>query len=984
MPLDRRWLVLVSLAPLLVGAAAPRATQPEDKLLDPGRLRGELLRRGMKDLLRAYLDECPPTGDVEGLIYRRQQQLAIYEDKSRDEDECLEALDRAIALLEQAIEKYPKDRRAMDWRLELGRDLVYKRAEPYYNNILYRGGSKEDREQLLAITTRATKAFDGLINAIERWNQQLQQLGEDELKKLENSGEIARFRRLEPQARYFASWARFYRALATPPGETRTKMLEEIITYFTVSRKEWIETDHEQSGVQCQALLLLGMTYRLADDPAHAEEFLGKAVKRATALKGPVEKRSMQWVVFLGKMEQVKLLRDQGKFAEALERIQAMTEDLAKTPEVLSKELAAALLEGSIYVRQAETAKAKKDDKAYAELMARSRRPLIDLAGRRPKAKARIYSSLYPLLGKDPDLARLGPFDMSVYIAGLLGDGVRAQRRADQLRSEAGDKPDEDVQKRLAQLEVERKDSLTKAVAAAKAFPGKTDAAGAELAERLRPEILFNLAVCYFHLNRPLEAVPVFVQLARKYPEFANSRDAALNAVRIAAELNRDPANAARPEVRTAFINALRVLTGQYGDSDDARYWQFFLANTLELQGRDREAADAYAKVVQQHENYLDARYHRIACLARDFDAAASSQSSNQAALIGQAKEIAAEALACAKRLQASLDGIEDAPRKEELQRAAGDALLTAARLTLEPPVKQYRLALEMLGKVKVPYEKYPDLMGRRLRLEILAYQGMGQLQEASKLIHDYREKDPEHAGATLSALLDSMQDEAKRARQRAQLDVAKQVGAEAVKVAKELYGWARDTRKGKPDEVFEIRVRYARACLEAEQYEQARTLYRQCFDEDVARSPKKEPMHGPTMLGLAESHYRLGLAAAKAGHHDQAGKSLATASKRFLAIFRRSPPYTPIWWQARLRVTQIPIERRELTVDELDKGGGRTLTEKDRTLLADVPKLHRQVEQVVAAERMKDPKLGGHAAEFNALLRQSERLARRAKRFLP
>ena len=37
MPLDRRWPVLVSLVPLVAGAAAPRTTQPEDKLLDPKR-----------------------------------------------------------------------------------------------------------------------------------------------------------------------------------------------------------------------------------------------------------------------------------------------------------------------------------------------------------------------------------------------------------------------------------------------------------------------------------------------------------------------------------------------------------------------------------------------------------------------------------------------------------------------------------------------------------------------------------------------------------------------------------------------------------------------------------------------------------------------------------------------------------------------------------------------------------------------------------
>lgn len=980
MPLRRRYLLALPLIGLLLAADAERTPQPEDKLLDPARLRDELLQRGMTTLLDAYLEQCPPQSPAEKLIYERQRQLLIYNDKSRDDQECLAALDRAIELLARAIKEHPDDPRAMDWRLQLGKDLIYKRAEPYYNNILFRGGSKEDRERLLAITREATQAFDGLLREIDQWNQKLQTLSESELRKLQNSGELQRYRTLELQSRYFASWARFYRALATPPGAERDKMLEGIITYFTVEKKDWIEIAHKESGVQAQSLLLLGMTYRLAGRAEKAMTALDQAVKTVEALPDPAEQRSLQWVAHLGRMEQVKVLRDAGQYDDALSAIRTITKGLAEEPQSLSVELAAALLEGSIYRKQAEEALESKNQSKHDALMARSRQPLIALANRRPRAKAQIYASLYPLLGKDPDPKKLGPFDQSVLIAGLLTDAATVQQKIDQLTKQVGEKPSAAQGKQLEQLRRQRNETLGRAIATCELLL----ADGAELARQLHPEAMFNLGVCHFQRGDSLQAVKTFTKLVDAFPSFERSKDAAMYGVQIAAEMNRDPANADRPEVRNAFIDALEALTQRFADTPEAQYWRFYLANTLELAGKTAEAAEQYAKVEPSHENYLDARYYRVNCLMRLHEAAVAQQGADAGKIREQAARLIVEAQSCAEQIGQALTTVEDKDRRRELEQSAGDVLLMAAQVANDPGAgsADYEQTLKILDGFESRFEAYRGLIGRAMRLKIVALQGLDRLDQARQLIPDYVKRDPENAGATLGALLASMQREVRRARERNQPQAAQKAAAEAVELAKWLHQWAVDNQSRlKPGEVFSITVQYAQACLDAGQNERALELFQQCYETNRKQSPDGRATHGPTVYGLAESHYRLGQRAAEAGKSALAREHLSAASKDFMALWRRTKRRTDLWWRALLRALEVPVALRELTVSELEqaKRSGQ-LGAEGRDKLKTIPSMLDRIRQTISAERMTDNDLGGYEQQFRRLEMRAEALRRRVE----
>ncbi len=967
-------LCILVLAPA-ESTSRPRPVPPEDRVLDPSRLREELLQRGMSELLKAYLADCPPTSEADKLIYDRELQLAIYADKSRDEDECLAALDKAIGLVEEAITRFPNDVRSLDWRLQLGKDILYKKAEPYYNNILFRGGTATDREQLLAIATRATQVFSDLDKVFTRWNQSLGKLKEADLRKLENSGEITRYRSLEVNAKYFNNWAKFYRALAMPAGKPREDLLKEIISYLTVEKREWIETDHKESGVQCQSLLLLGMAYRLSGNDGKAMETLQQAVRRTEALE-PGDRRNLQWVASLGKMEQIKVLRDSGKQDEALKGIRELTRGLSEEPQSLSIELAAALLECSIIQAQAEAAKARKDDKAAAEFFARTRQPLIMLANRRPQAKSHIYQEIYPLFSKIDDLKALGPFDKAVCIGGLLGDAARSQQRMQTIRKTSGSRLTPAQQQEISRLDVERVGRYDKAIEVAESLLADTSPQAAEL----RPEALFNLGVCQYQRGKPLPAIETFTRLVREHPKHAGTMDAALYAVQIGSDAYRDPANRNQPSVRSAFWSALKTLIDAFPTSSEARYWQFFLANLLDLQGDYRQAAIEYAKVDPSHENYLDARYQRIVALLNLYETVAASQQADAKALREQGETLVREAAACADFLNKQVDQIKEDRHRQEILQNAGDALLIAARVSNDPPFTDYATTLKLLDKFEDRYGDSRDLIGRALRMRIVAMQGLNQLDQARKLIPDYVRRDPQNAGATLSALLTSMQQEAARARERNDAARMTRAAQEAVDLAQWLYQWAQENRKQlKREELFSIRVQYAQALLEAKRYPEAQVLFQQCYDEDAARSPEKEATHGPTLVGLAECHYRLGQQAAGQGQIDNARKELTTASQQFMTVWRKAERNTPIWWQALLRALEIPVQLRELTVTQLDEARKtRVLTPQEKNLLTDSLASLNRVDQTLQAERTAQPELGGKTQEFSRLQSRLVQLRRK------
>ena len=45
----------------------------------------------------------------------------------------------AVAMLETVVKNHPDDPRRFQWQMDIGHDILYKLAEPYFNNILFSG-----------------------------------------------------------------------------------------------------------------------------------------------------------------------------------------------------------------------------------------------------------------------------------------------------------------------------------------------------------------------------------------------------------------------------------------------------------------------------------------------------------------------------------------------------------------------------------------------------------------------------------------------------------------------------------------------------------------------------------------------------------------------------------------------------------------------------------------------------------------------------
>ncbi|MHC4066395.1 MAG: hypothetical protein ACYSUI_18110 [Planctomycetota bacterium] len=325
----RRWIgpcfTLTILAPAVLADDPPEAQR-----LDPQELRDGLRRRGLTELLELVLEESPPQDDAEAALLRRQILLAAYEDSSLAIEERQAAVTQANDVLRELIDSRPRDPRALAWRLELGKSLLYHQGEPFSAAILYSGGSSADRRQLGRIMTEAVETFDALLAALLVEFDRLDNLSLGEYERLERRGHIERVEQMQPQAEAMRRWALFYRAVAR--DENDPSRIEELRAVVDELRDtDQLTTPHEVSHYQCQSLLLSGMAARRLGDHALAIEQLEEALMVAERLADPLERRDLEWAVTLSRLERVRALRDYRRYEEALESVEDLRAWISST-----------------------------------------------------------------------------------------------------------------------------------------------------------------------------------------------------------------------------------------------------------------------------------------------------------------------------------------------------------------------------------------------------------------------------------------------------------------------------------------------------------------------------------------------------------------------------------------------------------------------------------------------------------------------------
>ncbi|NOX59709.1 MAG: hypothetical protein GXP29_12755, partial [Planctomycetes bacterium] len=165
--------------------------------------------------------------------------------------------------------------------------------------------------------------------------------------------------------------------------------------------------------------------------------------------------------------------------------------------------------------------------------------------------------------------------------------------------------------------------------------------------------------------------------------------------------------------------------------------------------------------------------------------------------------------------------------------------------------------AIALLSDFESKHPDNADLMGRVLRVRIIAFESTGRLEEAEQAVPRFAASDPAEAAATLQTLLDSLRKEITRLRADGLTAQADKKAKAALLFARQIYDSATG-QNASQESTYLLGVQLAEANLEAGQPEAALSLFRKAEALDKTRYGDGKPHDPRLVLGLAESMARL------------------------------------------------------------------------------------------------------------------------------
>ena len=423
------------------------------------------------------------------LRMKRDLKLAVYADRTLPIDQRRAALAEANRLLAQLLAELGDEPERFELRFQLAHSLLYDEAEPLFVSYLYRGGGRQEGEQLTPITERTVDAITTLVDELTEEYDRIDGLSIRQYERIENTGYIDLIDRLEPQARYLRLWAWFYDALPrTDADPRRAAELNAIVNELTAD-PTLLNTRHERSKVRVQALLLAGMTYRLLNNHLAAREHLRLSIDVADAIKDTNERTRIAWAVTLAWIEHARNDAEAGKFDAALRTLTAFrSRKLPPGQDAFGITLVADLAERFVFRARARKAKLDQrlaEEKKYIE---ESWQPLAHLVRNHADRRNEVFVTLHGLIDPDTPPSKLDAFEQCAMVAGLV--------------FEAGE-PDADASA-----------LLDRAVEVGSYFLAHASGAGTNL----RPDVLYNTAIAQYRQSRTAEAAALFLEVARDYP----------------------------------------------------------------------------------------------------------------------------------------------------------------------------------------------------------------------------------------------------------------------------------------------------------------------------------------------------------------------------------------------------------------------------------------------------------------------------------
>ena len=811
-------------------AATPRRIPAEERRLSTGVFREGLRQRGLHDLLELHLKDFPLQSPIDEQLMHRDVELARSKDPSRSVEERREAMAAANRILDRLVRENPNDLRRFDWMYALGHSLVFEQAEPYATNILYVGGFGDDVARLRECADPAVEVLRKLEEALSREYDRIDRLAPGEIDLLEKDGYLDRLDRIAPNAEYALLWALFYSAIARPQTDAvSADRLNEIVAVLSKNRAI-LTLPHEQSHVQVQAHLLAGMTHRRLKDNDAARQDLDRAASIADRLTDPSDRSAVAAPAILAEIESVRIERQEGRWQAAsagLERLhRRIGEQSAKQgePSFLLR-VVAALLEQTVHAAHAESISTEDRPEEAAKYQALAWRGLAELALGEPQRRDELYSILYRSIGPHADPATLDPVQQAALIAGLLAD-------ADAARGDSNE-------------------YLDRAIAAAERFLASAD----EQARMLAPEIIRQAAIAYYRKGDRLAAARGFLRIVREHPGVHES----LGSAELAVQLASQAYEAARsdPAAVGLYRDALRVLLEQFPQSAQARYWRFFYGELLYELGEFDQASRQYEQVSPQHEQFLEAGLRRIQVQAAALERRARADA--QADLV-DLRSRADEILSTLRELIIRAEVLRgaDVARNDEIDRVLAEARLTAAETAVLPPVGRFAQALTDLDDFEQRFADGQAVGGRLWRVRLLAFAGLGRLDDVRGALGSYVAADRDGSGPTLQLLFQSAAAEAERLESTGDREKALRAAETALVLAEGIERWAKSTPQLTEAQRTAVSTQLGEALLRVGRNAEARDVFDRVRPAETDGVPT-DPLDVRIAIGRAKALLRLG-----------------------------------------------------------------------------------------------------------------------------
>ncbi len=394
-------------------------------------------------------------------------------------------------------------------------------------------------------------------------------------------------------------------------------------------------------------------------------------------------------------------------------------------------------------------------------------------------------------------------------------------------------------------------------------------------------EAMFYRGYAQLRSNQAGFAAQSLIELADRFPDRQRGEQAIQVAlVSILQPLyDRQPDNAT---VQRLLINAYQTLFEKYPTIDLAALASYDYAAFLRQSERYADAVEAYARVPEGHEAYLNAQYERLACLGVLW------QEATEAASVGEyAGRIVSAARTFIAAAEPQLDRLPP-DRRDTIRRFLASARLLRISVQLET-FNQTDQATQELREVR---EKYGDLEPIQSRLQsatIRVLQKQGKFDEAEAQLRQYMQREPEKAGQLALQVLQSINQQIKAMdKDDPQVAVLAEVASNLARSI--ILPWARQ-QDFSVEQMIAYELMPARSLMAAGRWEPALQQFQGLIEQHGEAARNKIEV----VEGMAECHFQLG--------------TFAEASMRFnklIAFLQQQGDYNNTYWNAQTRATQI------------------------------------------------------------------------------